>query len=753
MSTIQSFHDDVVNLQSINLLDYIEVIPEFKVMNDCNHENPHHLEGSILVHTNMAGAEVLKLLDQVPEQNDKVALYLATIIHDIGKPSTKLYKAAKQKHVYYGHDKAGVPLAKDFLFKYFPELSYPVKNTILSLIEHHMEPRMWMKSGIKDKKLQILSLCVNTKLLYLLSIADTLGRKADDMSGCDLLEKFKTECERLNIWDKYYIIPASEQLSNHAYAIARWNILTNGRPETQETLDQAVELTSHLPKFQLLILCGPPGCHAKGTKILMYDGSLKSVEDVKIGDLLMGPDSTNREVLKLCLGKEKMYKISPIKGDSFVVNENHILHLIPSYSERYPLFKNGINLSVKEYVKLSKALRERLKLLHSSVEFPQKSLSIDPYILGLWLGDGDATLPALTTMDQQLKDEWIEYGKQFNLFPHCYKQHGNSKCETVRLSSEIRGFSCRGKNEFLNKLKQLNLIKNKHIPFDYLTSSREQRLQLLAGLTDTDGYVTRNGFMTKGEYGLEYDYITKLEVLADNIIYLCRSLGFAAYKKKVQKSCWVRGNVLFTGDYYRISVSGALDIVPVRLERKKCKKRKMNKDVKRVGFSISEITPDDYYGFILDKDHLYLTGDFTIHHNSGKTTYRENLLKQFPRTQVVSMDEKRLELLGDINDQSANSTMFRICCQELRVAMQKRQNVIYDTTAASKKHRKAIIDIARKQGALVGCVYFDLPLQTLLERNANREKKVPESVVYEYYYKRMERIENFEADKVTVIEK
>jgi predicted kinase len=395
MPTIESFHDAVLNIQPINLLEYVDVIPEFKVMNDCQHENPHHKEGSILVHANMAGAEVLKYMDQVPEQNDKVALYLATILHDIGKPSSKIYKEAKKKSVYYGHDKAGVPLAKDFLFKYFPELDYPTKNKILSLIEWHMRPRMMIKDGTKDKKLNILSLCVNTKLLYLLSMADTLGRTADDMSGCDLLEKFKTECERLNIWDRPYVVPKSDRLSNHAYVLARWNILMNGRPETQETLDQAILLASKLPKFQLLILCGPPA--------------------------------------------------------------------------------------------------------------------------------------------------------------------------------------------------------------------------------------------------------------------------------------------------------------------------------------------------------------------SGKTFYRNNLLKQFPGTKVVSMDDKRQELLGDVNDQSANTAMFQICCQELRTAMQKRQSAIWDATSASKAHRKVIIDIARKHGALVGCIFFDLPLQTLLERNANREKKVPESVVIEYYYKRMERVESFEADKVTII--
>src|SRR5690606_20441521 len=69
------------------------------------------------------------------------------------------------------------------------------------------------------------------------------------------------------------------------------------------------------------------GCHAKGTKILMYDGSIKKVENIKIGDKLMGDDSKSRYVNKLFRGNDKMYKITPIIGKSYIINENHVLSL------------------------------------------------------------------------------------------------------------------------------------------------------------------------------------------------------------------------------------------------------------------------------------------------------------------------------------------------------------------------------------------------------------------------------------------
>ena len=89
------------------------------------------------------------------------------------------------------------------------------------------------------------------------------------------------------------------------------------------------EFGIEVPKRGVL-LYGPPGCHAKGTNILMYDGRLKKVEDVKVGDLLMGPDSKPRTVLELAKNKQEMVKIIPNKGDPFIVNKDHILHLSPS---------------------------------------------------------------------------------------------------------------------------------------------------------------------------------------------------------------------------------------------------------------------------------------------------------------------------------------------------------------------------------------------------------------------------------------
>lgn len=258
--SVQKFHDALINLEPINLLDYQEVIPEFQLMSSCEQEPKHHAEGNVLIHANMAMQQVLPLLAQIDNQEDKIVTYIATMCHDFGKKATFAISPKHGRITAYGHDKAGVPIANEFLKKYFPELSYKRREQILRLIEFHMQPRMMMKDGTSDKKLKLMSLAVNTKLLCFLSIADTLGRVADDMRGCELLEKFKAECERLNIWGKPYVIPDSWWVTHHGYSQARWDILANNEPETRETLMKAEDLIQKaIPRFQLLMLVGPAG--------------------------------------------------------------------------------------------------------------------------------------------------------------------------------------------------------------------------------------------------------------------------------------------------------------------------------------------------------------------------------------------------------------------------------------------------------------------------------------------------------------
>jgi len=381
------------------------------------------------------------------------------------------------------------------------------------------------------------------------------------------------------------------------------------------------------------------GCHVKGQEILMYDGSLKKVEDIVVGDLLMGPDSKPRKVLKLHRGKEKMAKIIPVKGESFIVNMGHILSLQKTNNQsqyrtenkkRRKDFKGAnpvVNISVKDYLKQTKSFKHRYKLYRTGIDFKSKLTAIDPYILGIWLGDGNSDGPALTTMDCEIKEKWMEYARQLGLMIREEVISENNLSKTYYMYNPLRG---KGLNALRNNLKHYDLIKNKHIPKDFKINSEESRLKVLAGLIDSDGYLGNN----------YYEITQKNKKLSDDILFIARSLGFAAYQKEEKK----KSQNGTEGIYYKVTISGDINRIPVLLERKKARPRKQIKNVLRTGFKVEELPEDEYFGFEVDCDNLYVMDDFTVTHNSGKTAIILTLARELGLKTVIVTPSKSIFL-------------------------------------------------------------------------------------------------------------
>ena len=363
------------------------------------------------------------------------------------------------------------------------------------------------------------------------------------------------------------------------------------------------------------LLHGPAGCHVKGTKVIMFDGLFKNVEDIVIGDLLMGPDSKPRKVLELKRGIDEMIKVSPIKGDPFVVNQDHILHL--KYNGNKTLYRDIINdngyvdISVKDYLSKSGYFKARTKLIKTNaLQFKTKKLIVPPYILGLWLGDGSADRASIVNIDKEVIKSWKEYIKSQGLIWKKYKIRHSA---VVNYNNDYK--SRINKNSITEKLKTLGVLNNKNIPSQYLLGDEFQRLELLAGLIDSDG--------CQHDKCLAFSNIN--ENLVDGILFLARSLGLAAYKHK--RTChWKYKGEKRTTPFHTVNITGNTSIVPSRLKRKMCGKRKINRDALRTGFSIEPVGIGEYYGFMLSDDHLYLTSDFIIHHNSGKTCLVQQII-------------------------------------------------------------------------------------------------------------------------------
>lgn len=394
------------------------------------------------------------------------------------------------------------------------------------------------------------------------------------------------------------------------------------------------DLQSEYPSGRIVVMRGTPGCHRKGQKILMFDGSIKKVEEVIVGDKLMGPDSLSRKVISLCRGNEEMVEIIPVKGEPWVVNKNHILSLVRSGTRHNKKDGTITDISVSDWAKSSKEDKHYNKLFRAPIHFDNNVLlPIDPYILGVLLGDGSLheTTPHVTSIDLEIVSALEVESVKFGLSVH-RRQYGN-KCPTYSICFDDGGK--KRKNPFAAEIRKLGLNitgDNKFIPQTYKLSNDTNRLKLLAGLLDTDGHFGNGVF----------DYISKSQLLADDVAFISRSLGFAAYVKKCVKASQ-NGT---SGEYYRVCISGNLDRIPTKIKRKIAPERKQIKNVLRTGFSINHLPTEDYYGFTLTGDGRYLLDDFTVTHNTGKTHLIRAMLLEIPDAMFVLISPEMVTSLA-----------------------------------------------------------------------------------------------------------
>lgn len=334
------------------------------------------------------------------------------------------------------------------------------------------------------------------------------------------------------------------------------------------------------------------GCHIKGTKVLMYDGSIKNVEDIVIGDILMGDDSTPRVVQELYNGTDQLYKVTLSNGDYQIVNSHH-----PVYFKKYD-WNKGIytehTLTAPELMKI-KSLDKGYYIPKAVLEFQNKPVIINPYFLGLWLGDGDSTRLDIANEDSEVLN-WLSNNYEGTI-------------RNLKQSNTCKVFHISKKPHIYNRVfNDLNLFNNKHIPVDYKINSSEIQLQVVAGLIDTDGtYNNKKNFF---EITQRYD---KKHIL-DDIKFMCESNGLRCSLSSRIGTGKKKGIL-----HYRLRISGDLSIIPTKIERKKGIKYssfKTRKCWNDYTFKVEPYKVDEYYGFTVDKNHLFVLGDLTITHNT-----------------------------------------------------------------------------------------------------------------------------------------
>ena len=216
----------------------------------------------------------------------------------------------------------------------------------------------------------------------------------------------------------------------------------------------------------------------------------------------------------------------------------------------------------------------------------------------------------------------------------------------INLNKGKGGFnrsSFRHEDEYICVFRRLGVYnhtaKDKFIPDIYKYGDENERLQILAGLLDTDGYLDPRGY---------YEFCSKSPFLADDIAFTARSLGFYASVNDKESSCQ-NG---FTGMYKRVRISGDIERIPCRVEKKKAQFTDKISAYRNLvtSFTVEEAGEDEYYGFETDGNHLYCLSNFMVMHNSGKTSCANSLITLIdPGERIISIEDVR-ELIFDIPD-------------------------------------------------------------------------------------------------------
>jgi len=472
---------------------------------------------------------------------------------------------------------------------YIAELTSKVSSA--ANIEYHA--RIIIEMAIKRELIQIASQIHHDAYEDTTDVFELLDKTEQSIfkiSDSNLRKNYDTMKSLM-----YQAIQELQEKKNHKDGLT-------GVPSGFSRLDR---VTSGWQKSDLVIIAARPGmgkCLGKGTKVLMHNGELRNVEDVAVGDLLMGDDSTPRRVLSLARGRERMYWVHQNHGISYRVNESHILSLKRSRSEGGHKTGEVLNIEVRDYLAKSDKFKSNYKGYKVAVQFDEKPLPIDPYFFGLWLGDGHSYSSRITNVDEEVVSYLQSYAQSLGQELITYQQPGKAPNHAI-----TKGY--RGKQKFKSvqgDLRALNVLENKYIPQEFLVNSVRNRLELLAGLVDADGSYDERCHV--------YEITQKRKELAEQIKFLCDTLGFKT--SLVQKRSSIRA-VNFECDVHRVRISGNLNLIPVKVERKRARVRKSSINWRHTGIKVEFDKVDDYYGFEIDGNRLFLLEDMTVTHNTA----------------------------------------------------------------------------------------------------------------------------------------
>lgn len=264
------------------------------------------------------------------------------------------------------------------------------------------------------------------------------------------------------------------------------------------------------------------------------------------------------------------------------------------------------------------------------IELPERNLPIDPYVLGLWLGDGDSTNATISAGQADVDEIESAIRCAGYAVTRCAVRSGFAPLLYITFL-ESRPSGCGAvagapqNYSVVGELRGLGLLRNKHIPSMYLRASLAQRLALLQGLMDADGHVMRGGYCT---------FVNTSEAIVEGVAELLRSLGCppsVRWRRDTRKE-----------SYKAVAkVNFQCDLQVFRLARKRERLVPRRSSAARAIVSVEPVASVPVRCIAVDSDdHLFLAGRGMVptHNTHWHTLAR---LKQAHQTMMANLPKRK----------------------------------------------------------------------------------------------------------------
>jgi phosphate starvation-inducible PhoH-like protein len=354
---------------------------------------------------------------------------------------------------------------------------------------------------------------------------------------------------------------------------------------------------------------------------VLTPSGFRPIGDLRVGDLVIGSKGLPTPVLGVYpQGRKEIFRVRAQDGASTLCCGEHLWRVFTPDDRRRE--KPGRIVETRDMVgRLRAAHRHRfeLPLLDAPVEFPQRDVPLDPYALGLLLGDGcmtGTTTPSFTTTDPELVAALEEMLDGIEL----RRRTGGIDFDLRHTAGHRGGVIVA--NPVTAVLRELGLVgtrsNTKFVPELYKENDAGVRLAILQGLFDSDGGPVRQGGRT-----CRVQYTTCSERLHEDVAFLVRSLGGVAYSRRRPAAGRPAGGTRDRPIHHRLDafvmdIRLPVALEPFRLERKRSRYRGDGRG--RPMRFVDSIEPageaETVCIQVAAADSLYVTDDFLVTHNT-----------------------------------------------------------------------------------------------------------------------------------------